>query len=293
LTADQARPDGADTLMVLKLGKGAAAYLTRRFGADALRVLEDALNQHGETYAYQTIHMWQDRPETVIHFLLPQLRIRLRAVKRQTNRNSDHAYYYVVAAEKTGKEDTYEAWAYPVHGSVIVVRENEHQVTRCGICTRPLPSGNGDVEKCPHCLHHYKGDTAIVKLDAEPVPLMVQFDVAALTPEEAPQPSSFGIAFHPDANKRFCQLQPEEQATISREIAASLEGCTYGRLKLRSGAYVVIAKCLSTSRDNNQDRRAKLSLLDNRLRETGIGYILDPYELIQAQVKADRWGKTH
>jgi hypothetical protein len=84
---------------------------------------------------------------------------------------------------------------------------------------------------------------------------MVQFDVAALTLEEAPQPSSFGIAFHPDANKRFCQLQPEEQATISREIAASLEGCTYGRLKLRSGAYVVIAKCLSTSRDNNQDRR--------------------------------------
>jgi hypothetical protein len=236
--------------------------------------------------------MWQDRPETVIHFLLPQLRIRLRAVKRQTNGNSGHAYYFVVAAEKTGKEDTYEAWAYPVHGSVIVVRENEHQVTRCGICTRPLPSGNGDVEKCPNCLHQYKGDTAIVKLDAEPVPIMVQFDVADLTPEETPQPSSFGIAFHPDAKKRLRQLQSEEQATIDGQIAASLEGCRYGRLQLRSGACVIIARCLSTSRDNDQDRRTKLGLLDNRLRETGIGYILDSYELRKAQAKAEDWSKA-
>lgn len=201
----------------------------------------------------------------------------------------------MVAAEKTGKEDTYEAWAYPIHRAVIVARENEHEVTRCGICTRPLPSNKGDVEKCPNCLHQYKGDTAIVKVDTEPVPLMVQFDVAALTPEEDPQQSSFGIAFHPDAKKRLRQLQSEEQATISRQMAAGLEGCTYGRLKLRSGAYVVIAKCLSTSRDNNQDRQTKLGLLDNRLRETGIGYILDTYELRQAQAKADRWskGKTH
>jgi len=56
LTADQGRLNDTDALIVLSVGKGAAAYLTRRFGADALSVLEDALNQHGETYAHQTTH---------------------------------------------------------------------------------------------------------------------------------------------------------------------------------------------------------------------------------------------
>jgi hypothetical protein len=291
LTADQPRSNDADTLMVLKLGKGAAAYLVRRFGADALRILEDALN-HAETYAYQTIHTWQGRPEPIIQFLLPQLRTRLRAIKRQTNGNSGHAYLFVVAAEKITKAETYEAWAHPIEAPVIVLRENEHEITRCGICTRPLPSNKGDVEKCPYCLHQYKDDTAIVKVNTEPVPLMVQFDVAALTTEEDPQTSGFGIAFHPDAGEHLRQLQRKERATIIRQVTKNFEGYRCGVLKLRSGAYIAIAKRLPITRDDDRDRQTELRLLDKQLRETQIGYILDAYELRQAQAKAEHWNKT-
>jgi hypothetical protein len=292
LTADQARSNDANTLMVLKLGKGAAAYLTRRFGVDALGVLEDALNQHAETYAWQITHLWQGRPETIIQFLVPQLRVRLRAIIGQTSGKSGHGYFFVVAAEKITKPETYEAWAHPIHGGVIVLRENEHEITRCGICTRPLPSNNGDVEKCPYCLHQYKDDTAIVKVDTEPVPLMVQFDVAALTPDEDHQASGFGIAFHPDASEHLRQLQRKERATIMKHVTKNFEGYRCGVLKLRSGAYIAIAKRLPTTRDDDRDRRTELRLLDKQLRETHIGYILDPYELRQAQAKADRWSKT-
>jgi hypothetical protein len=292
LTADQDELNDTDALIVLSTGKGAAAYLTRRLGADALGILEDALNQHGETYAYQTTQIWQGRTETIIQFLVPQLRVRLRAIKRQTDGSSGHGYFFVIAAERITKAETYEAWAHPIHRAVIVLRENEHEITRCGICTRPLPNSGGDVEKCPYCLHEYKDDTAIVKVETEPVPVIAQFDVAALTPEKELQASRFGIAFHPEAYKRFCQLQPEEQATIGARLTATLAGCTYGRLQLRSGACIIISRSLPNIRDNSQDVRTKLDQLDNGLRETGMGYLLDAYELRKAQAKADDWSKA-
>jgi hypothetical protein len=200
-------------------------------------------------------------------------------------------YYHIVAVERISKEETYEAWAYPVHRQVIMIRENEDEITRCSICTRPLPTSNGDIEKCPNCLHQYKYGSAIIKLDTEPVPITVQFDATALKAEDS-QSSSFGIAFHPDAGERLHQLQPKEQDSITEQVTKSLEGYRCDRLKLRSGAQIILAKRLPTTRDHDRSGQARLRLLDKQLRAIRIGYILDPYELQRAQATCDRWSKA-
>jgi hypothetical protein len=265
--------------MALKLGKGAAAYLTRRFGADTLSVLEDALNQHGETYAHQTIHMWQDRPETVIHFLLPQLRIRLRAIKRQTNGNSGHAYYFVVAAEKITKAETYEAWTHPIEAPVIILRPNEREITRCGNCTRPLPA---NCDKCPHCLHQYKDD---------PDSLTPQNDENTISLQQQPTTTTtvtFGLAFHHNPQERLSRISPEERAELDSKIARTLKGYTHQKMRLRSGAHIVIANPSQQS----ETTTGAIMELDQLLREAEIGYVLDTYELGKAQAKADDWSKA-
>jgi len=277
------------TVIVLKLGQGAAEYLTRRLGKDAPRILEDALNKHGEAYAYLTAQIWRGQQETILRIMVPQLRVSLRAIRQHLAEDLDR-YYHVAAAEKTSKRDVYEAWAHPIQVPVIVLRDNEHEISRCSVCTRPLPSGDGDVEKCPSCLHQYKGDTAIVKLnEGTCTALTVQADVDALTPiEEAsleqaqPQPTSYGIAFHANVRARVNQLSKEERDKVDKATAAALKGCTYERMKLRSGAYIIIATSLATEKKLAH----VLHTLDETVRSTGVGYILDPYELQQAQARA-------
>lgn len=293
MRADQGRLNDTDALIVLSVGKGAAACLTRRLGVDALRTLEDALNQHGETCGYQTIHVWQGRPETIIQFLLPHLRLRLRAVEHQTNGNSGHAYYLVVAAEKITKAETYEAWAHPIEEPVIILRPNEREITRCRTCTRPLPA---NTDKCPHCLHQYKDDTAIVQLDTEPTAVRVQFDLDTLAPEDdedtrppqQPTPLTFGLAFHPDSQERLSRIPPEGRAELDSEIARTLKGYTYQKMRLRSGAHIVVANPSQQS----QATTGAIVELDQLLRELEIGYVLDTYELRKAQAKADDWSKA-
>lgn len=293
MTADQGRLNDTDALIVLNVGKGAAAYLTRRLGVDALRILEDALNQHAETYACQITHIWQGRPETIIQFLLPPLRTRLRAIKCQTDGNCGHAYYFVVAAEKITKAETYEAWAHPIEAPVIILRPNEREITRCGNCTRPLPA---NCDKCPHCLHQYKDDTAIVQLDTQPTAVRVQFDLDTLAPKDdedtqppqQPTPLTFGLAFHPDSQERLSRIPPEERAELDSKIARTLKGYTYQKMRLRSGAHIVIANPSQQS----ETTTGAIMELDQLLRELEIGYVLDTYELRKAQAKADRWSKA-
>jgi len=234
----------------------------------------------GQAYAYETQQNWQGKQEKTVKIIAPQLRISLRAVKP----NDGGKYLYIAAAESIRKQDTYEAWAHPLTAPVIILRPDEHAITRCGICTRPLPSGNGDVEKCPSCLHQYPGDTAIVKFDTQPTPIRVQCDVAALIPldqDEQAQPQELGIAFHSHAKEKHLNLPPEEQTTLNHLIAATMRNCNYDRLRLRGGAYVIIATPLDDSKQPPQPRPIKE--LDEKLRRTGVGYILDQYELKLAQ----------
>ena len=268
--------------ILLKLGEGALTYLTRRLGGDAANILEDALNMQGQAYAYETQQNWQGKQENIVKIVAPQLRISLRAVKP----NDGGKYLYIAAAEPIRKQDTYEAWAHPLTAPVIILRPDEHAITRCGVCTRPLPSGAGDVEKCPSCLHQYPGDTAIVKFDTQPTPIRVQFDADALIPldqqeDEPTQPQQFGIAFHPNAKEKLCKLPQQDQTTINQHIAATMRNCNYDRLRLRSGAYLIIA---TPNEKPPQSRPIKeLNLI---LRRTGVGYILDQYELKLAQTLA-------
>jgi hypothetical protein len=266
--------------ILLKLGEGASAYLTRRLGTDAARILEDALNMQGRAYAYETQQNWHGRQEKTVKIVAPQLRISLRAVKPADGGE----YLYVAAAEPISKQDTYEAWAHPLTAPVIILRPDEAAITRCGVCTRPLPSGAGDVEKCPSCLHQYPGDTAIVKLDTQPTPIRVQCDVAALIPldqDEQAQPQEFGIAFHPNAKEKLCKLPQQDQTTINQHIAATMRNCNYDRLRLRSGAYIII-----TTPNEKPPQPRPIKELNQILRRTGVGYILDQYELRLAQTLA-------
>jgi hypothetical protein len=280
-------------MIVLKLSSGATRHLTERFGDAALCILEDALNRQGAAYVYTTTHKWRSHDETVLRIVAPQLHVSLRAVKSTDSHNSYPHYYYAAAAEKVSRQDIYEAWAHPLTTPVIVLRENEPAIIRCSACTRPLPSGRGrTVEKCPSCLHQYLDDTAVVRLDS--IPVTMQFDITELAPiSDASEerrtrphpPETFGIALHPNVQEHFNQLPRQEAEEVGRLIAAALKNRTFDRLKLKTGAYIILPNPADTQTDA-QTTTTPLSELDQKLRETGIGYLLDPYELKQAQARA-------
>jgi hypothetical protein len=63
-----------------------------------------------------------------------------------------------------------------------------------------------------------------------------------------------------------------------------MRNCNYDRFRLRSGAYIIIATLLDNPKQPPHPRPIKE--LNEKLRETGVGYILDPYELKLAQTLA-------
>ena len=92
----------------------------------------------------------------------------------------------------------------------------------------------------------------------------------------------FGLAFHPDPQERLSRIPPEKRAELDSKIARTLKGYTYQKMRLRSGAHVVIANPSPQA----QTTTGAIMKLDQLLRETAIGYVLDPYELQRAQTLA-------
>jgi hypothetical protein len=282
-------------MIVLKLSPGATRHLIERLGDNAADILEDALNRQGTAYAYTTTHKWRGHDEPVLRIVAPQLHVTLRAVKSTDSYNSYPHYYYAAAAEKVSGQDIYEAWAHPLTTPVIVLHENEPAIIRCSACTRPLPSRrSGTVEKCPSCLHQYLDDTAVVKLDS--IPVTMQFEISEIAPISSDEddgtarmsmtapPENFGIALHPNVEKNFNQLPREEAEKVGGLIAAALKNRTFDRLKLKTGAYIILPNPTHT----HMETPPPLHELDQKLRETGLGYLLDQYELKRAQARAEQ-----
>jgi hypothetical protein len=92
----------------------------------------------------------------------------------------------------------------------------------------------------------------------------------------------FGLAFHPDSQERLSRIPPEKRAELDSKIARTLKGYTYQKMRLRSGAHIIVANPSQQS----ETTTGVILKLDQLLRETAIGYVLDPYELQRAQTLA-------
>ena len=106
-----------------------------------------------------------------------------------------------------------------------------------------------------------------------------------ITPSSQPTTTTaviFGLAFHAAPQERLSRIPPEKRAELDSKIARTLKGYTYQKMRLRTGAHIVVA----TPSLQAQTTTGVILELDQLLREAAIGYVLDPYELQRAQTLA-------